>query len=134
MIYPVYSAPLSGEGGSVGRTIKSPPLLRMKFVNLIQSADGMGDLLGCIEGVNFKPNLEPGVFTGDDGDIFPKSFDISFRFTPQHEATLGWETETNQFITDTFPYSANNPGFDIGSADSGGNQSLDASEQDRALE
>lgn len=108
MLYPVYSQPLS-EAASItsrGRTVVGPPLLRVKFVNFIQSADGSGSLLGCIEGVNFAPNRDPGFFSAANGEIFPKLFNISFRFTPQHESVLGWDSVTKQFITPTFPYSA----------------------------
>ena len=108
MLYPVYTAPLSGQGGSgsLGRTIKAPPLIRLKFVNMIQSADGNGSLLGCIEGFNYSPNQAAGFFIETDGSIFPKHYNISFRFTPQHESPLGWGSETSEFLTENFPYSA----------------------------
>ena len=106
MLYPVYSAPLDGSGGSVGRTIKAPPLLRVRFVNMVQSANGNGSLLGCIEGLDFSPNKEAGYFVELTGELFPKHFNLSFRFTPQHESPLGWDAESKQFLTKTFPYSA----------------------------
>tara|TARA_Y100000592_G_C5396992_1_gene281172 strand:- start:193 stop:879 length:687 start_codon:yes stop_codon:yes gene_type:complete len=106
MLYPVYTAPMNGAENSLGRTIKAPPIMRIKFVNMIQSADGNGSLLGCIEGFNYAPNAEPGYFIERDGSIFPKHFNISFRFTPQHESPLGWGAEDKEFITDNFPYSA----------------------------
>lgn len=106
MLYPVYTPPLNASNQSLGRTIKAPPLIRIKFVNMIQSANGNGSLLGCIEGFNYAPNQEPGFFVERGGDIFPKHFNISFRFTPQHEDPLGWDSETSEFLTDNFPYSA----------------------------
>ena len=135
MVYPAYSAPLDGSGGSVGRTIKAPPLLRLSFVNFIQSADGMGQLLGCIEGVNFTPDFEPGFFVAQSGEIFPKEFTIDFRFNPQHESPLGWEIgATNSFITDTFPYNSKKPIAGTVSAESSeGNSSLESANNDRTL-
>jgi hypothetical protein len=106
MLYPVYTAPLNAANQSLGRTIKAPPLIRIKFVNMIQSANGNGSLLGCVEGFNYAPNQDPGFFVERNGDIFPKHFNISFRFTPQHEDPLGWDSETSDFLTDNFPYSA----------------------------
>ncbi len=105
MLYPVYTPPLNGAGASLGRTVKAPPLIRVKFVNMIQSADGSGSLLGCIEGFNYEPNQEPGFFVEKDGSLFPKHFNISFRFTPQHEDPLGWDSSTKRFLTENFPYS-----------------------------
>jgi len=106
MLYPVYTAPLNGQGGSLGRTLKAPPLIRVRFVNMVQSADGGGSLLGCIEGFSYEPNQEPGFFVERDGSLFPKHYNISFRFTPQHESPLGWGSENGKFLTDNFPYSA----------------------------
>ena len=47
MLYPVYSEPLNGSstGGSLGRTITAPPLIRIRFVNLVQSAEATKALL-----------------------------------------------------------------------------------------
>ena len=105
MMYPAYSKPLSGTGFSFGRTIKAPPLLRIKFANLIQSQAGMG-LLGCIEGFSFNPNREAGFFTPGE-EIYPKIFQIDFRFTPQHEETLGWDESSRSFLASSFPYNIN---------------------------
>jgi hypothetical protein len=133
MLYPVYSAPLSGEGGSVGRTIKAPPLLWVKFVNFVQAANGQDALLGCIEGLDFNPAKEAGYFIEKSGEIFPKHFNISFRFSPQHEDPLGWDATTKEFITDTFPYSA--APTVIENTNSGGqNKKLNDAETARSLE
>tara|TARA_B100000963_G_C22484288_1_gene606169 strand:- start:303 stop:980 length:678 start_codon:yes stop_codon:yes gene_type:complete len=105
MLYPVYTSPLNNAPDSLGRTIKAPPLIRIKFVNMIQSADGDGSLLGCIEGFGYSPNQNSGFFVERDGSLFPKHFNISFRFTPQHESPLGWDSSTSSFLTDAFPYS-----------------------------
>ena len=91
---------------SLGRTVKAPPLIRLKFVNMIQTADGSGYLLGCIDGFSYQPNRDVGFFVERDGSLFPKHFNISFRFTPQHESPLGWDSSTGTFLTDSFPYAA----------------------------
>jgi len=133
MLYPVYSAPLSGKGSSFGRTIKAPPLMWVKFVNFIQAANGKGALLGCIEGVSFNPEKEAGYFVEQSGEIFPKQFNISFRFTPQHENPLGWDSTTKGFLTDTFPYSAT-PTVAENTNSGGQNGTLNDAQNDRALE
>ena len=133
MMYPVYSAPLDGSGGSIGRTIKAPPLIRVRFVNMIQSAAaGGGSLLGCIEGVNFEPDKDMGYFVERSGELFPKKFNISFNFTPQHESPLGWDAETTEFLSGDFPYSAES--VSSVSRDRGGdNNRLNSANVDRLL-
>jgi hypothetical protein len=106
MLYPVYTPPLNNGVQSLGRTIKAPPLIRLKFVNMIQSADGNGSLLGCISGFNYTPNRDVGFFVERDGSLFPKHFAISFTFAPQHESPLGWDSSTGTFLTENFPYSS----------------------------
>lgn len=135
MIYPVYSEPLDGEGGSIGRVIKAPPLLRLSFVNFIQSADGMGQLLGCLEGLEFSPDMDPGVFVDERNNIFPKQFDISFRFTPQHETPLGWGPEMLEdgFLAESFPYGSRSSSFSELGNTSNENGALETAANDRAL-
>ena len=108
MLYPVYSVPLNGEdtGAALGRTIKAPPLMKIKFVNFIQSANGESSLLGCVDGFTFQPDQAAGFFVSPNGDLWPKIFNISFKFTPQHEQPLGWDNSSREFMTDNFPYSA----------------------------
>tara|TARA_B100001248_G_C27197517_1_gene369675 strand:- start:38 stop:715 length:678 start_codon:yes stop_codon:yes gene_type:complete len=108
MMYPVYSEPLAGTTGK-GRVIKSPPLMRLQFMNLIQNTSLVSDekgLLGCIGGFGFNPNKESGFFDVN-GELFAKNFNISFTFEPQHEEPMGFET--NKFINNQFPYGVNAP-------------------------
>ena len=104
MMYPVYNKPLSGGFEGRGRTIKAPPILRIQFMNLIKnnSASTVEEgLLGCIGGFSFSPNREAG-FYDQDNELLPKMFNISFRFDPQHETTLGFDEES--FINKDFPH------------------------------
>ena len=108
MMYPVYSAPLAGTN-SRGRVIKSPPLIRLEFMNLVKNTSLVSDdtgLLGCINGFQFSPNRDSG-FYDVDGELFPKNFNISFQFEPQHETPMGFEN--NRFIDASFPYTAPRP-------------------------
>ena len=133
MLYPMYSAPLDGSGGSVGRTVKAPPLLRIRFVNMIQSASGQGSLLGCIDGIEFNPEQDAGYFVERTGEIFPKLFKLNFNFTPQHESPLGWDAETKEFLTTTFPYSVG-PSTAAIVSNGGQNDRLNAATNDRLLD
>ena len=104
MMYPVYNEPLTGGIKGKGRTIKAPPILRLQFLNLIKnnSAESVEEgLLGCIGGFSFNPNRESGFFTQTD-ELLPKVFNISLRFDPQHESTLGFQE--GEFLNKGFPY------------------------------
>jgi len=104
MMYPVYNKPLNGGFEGKGRTLKAPPILRIQFMNLIKNnSDSTLEegLLGCINGFTFNPNKEAGYFD-QNNELLPKHFNISFKFDPQHETTLGFDEDT--FINQGFPY------------------------------
>ncbi len=106
MMYPVYSEPLDGANGQ-GRIIKSPPLIRLQFMNLVKntSLDSNEEgLLGCISGFTFNPNRQQSGFFDVNGELLAKNFNISFRFEPQHETPMGFER--NRFLESQFPYGA----------------------------
>ena len=135
MLYPAYSEPLNGSstGGSLGRTIIAPPLMRIRFVNLVKAAGGNESLLGCISGFDFNPNQQAGFFVDPSGDIYPKVFNISINFDPQHEQELGWG-EDGTFLTDQYPYGT--PSSDIGvpqSLASTGNSEIYSRQTNRVL-
>ena len=75
----------------------------VKNTSLLSNEQG---LLGCINGFSFNPNRESG-FYDVDGELFPKNFNISFQFEPQHETPMGFEE--NRFIDGNFPYAAPRP-------------------------
>ena len=99
-VYPVYGKPGTGMFGQVGDTevdgfqevlahdagiLSKPPLVRIKFANLITGTQPDG-LLGWISGLSWKPNLEMGMFTTGES-LFPKVISISFSFNVLHETT-----------------------------------------------
>ena len=102
MMYPSYSAPLA-EGGAEGRTITAPPIVKVKMMNYIQSADGTDGLLGGIRGLKFDPDFKIGHFIKANGDLIPKKFTISFTFMPQHARGLGHGPD-GQPLSPLFPY------------------------------
>ena len=102
MLYPLYGEPMA-KGNSLGRTIKAPPILRIKMMNYIQSPIGDEGLLGCISGLTFNPNFQVGHFIEKDGTIIPKTFRLNFNFDPQHDSELGFNDDGN-FLSSTFPY------------------------------
>ena len=84
-LYPEY------ETGDLGAsTIKSAPLLRMKFGNFMVNAETGQGLLGYVGGFSFTPDLDAG-FHMDGAKMYPKVFSLSADFTVLHEHNLGWD-------------------------------------------
>ncbi len=84
--------------------ISAPPILKLKFVNFISSADGDG-LYGVIDGgFNFKPDLEAGLFMRD-GILVPMTCKCSCEFIVIHTDKLGW-TQGRNLRTPSYPYQA----------------------------
>lgn len=82
--------------------ISKPPLLRIRFGNLIQNAsDPTIGLLCAATNFTFNPNIEMGFFTslaggeskdapmGLGGALYPKSIDCSLSLTALHEHDMG---------------------------------------------
>ena len=96
-LYPSYE----GTSGGVA-TINMSPLWRIKFGNLISSANGNPQgLLGYVNGLTMDPIMEDGMFmyepTKSRGpmrtqgvEYIPKTIRLNFEFTVLHEHPLGW--------------------------------------------
>ena len=115
MLYPSY------ENVGPANIIKSPPIFKAKFMNLINnyaingemtSADStptpadasIAGLMGYFTQFNIKPDFDPGVFV-IDGNLFPKLLKASCKFTVLHQEELGWDSSgspRNNFYK--FPY------------------------------
>lgn len=99
MCYPVYSKPIGKSNNA--RTIKGPPIWRIKYANYISSPDGRG-LLGTIAGISFTPKFDMGHFT-KNGKLLPIVYNLNFNFQPLHEETIGF-TEQGNFLNASYPY------------------------------
>lgn len=95
------------------RIINSPPLIRIKFANLIcDYTNPTRGLLGYVNGaVNITHGIDTnGVFVvqgedGADGSIYVKTYEVSFQMSVLHEETPGFDPDTGGFIeSDQFPY------------------------------
>ena len=88
--------------------LDSPPMIRVKFANLIAShVNPHKGLLGYI--TSFQSDFgikERGVFLGKDR-LFPKAIGFSITFTPLHEDTIGFDSvvAADKFLgNENFPY------------------------------
>ncbi len=77
-----------------GKYIARPPLVKIKFANIIKSYRGGGGLLGFIDSLSTNPVLEAGMFKDSSG-LYPRTVTVSFGFTVLHQSDLGWEIDGN---------------------------------------
>lgn len=131
MLYPDYDAL---DGGA--SRIKTDPLMKLRFMNLIQnsSTPGLnakeGGLLGHVEGFSYKPDLNVGFFdsmnlTTEASEVgfalpdnqagemlLPKTIKMSCKFTVIHQHALGWKDGEARDGFDKYPYGAPRIKFD----------------------
>jgi len=95
MLYPSYE--LSAHPSSTH--ISGPPLMRIKFMNLMQTSFGefVGQgLLGFVKGFTVSPIFESGFIDGTPagdgavGLIYPRGYKMACEFTVLHTHKLGW--------------------------------------------
>lgn len=82
-LYPSYT----GENNV--STLTKPPLLRLRFTNLLKRDSSLG-LLGKANGFSFLPDLDAGWFEIGPGEVYPKLLTFSMEFDVLHETHLGW--------------------------------------------
>lgn len=106
MCYPVYGGQNTSTRGA--GQISGAPLIKLKFANLITAmgsnsqtkgksninSAAQNGLLGWIDGISFKPNLEAGFYDPSPGQLFPKQIDLACEFHVLHEHPLGWTRST----------------------------------------
>ena len=89
MLYPDYTK-------SSATVMSKPPLVRLRYANLIRNTNSSSGLLGYITSLNWNPVLEMG-FYHFNGEMFPKVISISVEFTALHEP-LGDEGSPTGFF------------------------------------
>ena len=103
-MYPAYAPDRDEHGNALpgssspGRanTLSKPPLMRIRFANLIRgtgdSADAqLGGLLAAVSSLSVAPAFgDEGFFDPDQATLYPKLIKISCDFTALHEHRMGW--------------------------------------------
>lgn len=113
-LYPGYSeyTPVDDSGNTItsqdGQVRKNlimsrSPLVKVKFSNIIQAQDGSG-LLGWIDGVDWKPKLDSGMFT-ESGNFYAKIIELNVTLNVLHQQDLGYN-QTNKWLGNNkkFPF------------------------------
>ena len=82
------------RAGTGVRTIQSPPLLNIKFGQLISSKNGSGPLICYLNGFTYSPLIDASPFSDKnvyvDGEyMIPKQYDVNFSITVLHDYDLG---------------------------------------------
>ena len=129
-LYPTYSVEAKTFNESGFGIMSASPLLRLKFMNLIQStaqkgvsefanqfaaasgvktAQSYGDvqtlgLVGRVDGFNITHELDDGFVMIAGPLAVPKRISLSCTFYPIHEHGMGWDTDTKRFFAPEFPY------------------------------
>lgn len=98
MLYPSYSK----SGNAL--TLSKAPLVEIKFGNIIQDQGGPDQfLLGWIGTWSATPVLDMGMFTPGAGIFYPKVYNATLDFTPQHRQDLAFNKGAGGNPT-KFPY------------------------------
>ena len=81
--------------GYVAGVIARPPLVKVKFANLIKNSSNNEGLLGWIDSLSINPVLDMGMFS-EGGEFFPKVINLSFNFNVLHQHDLGLDEKNQQ--------------------------------------
>ena len=121
MLYPVYEDLVPGDPQKQfsATSIQAPPLLRVRFANLIsggQPGDNIeAGLVGKLGGLSYNPDFEHGVFTNpsNGGQILPKVNRFVCNYTVFHTEPLGWNQDALvRTDHERFPYSKTTTEYD----------------------
>jgi len=86
------------------RVLNSPPLVRIKFANLlVNHTNPHKGLLGYIKSFSTELGIQEGVFTSV-GKLLPRSVGFTISFSPLHETTVGWDSRKQFYGSSNFPY------------------------------
>jgi len=95
MLYPSYTDAVGDKDAKLNALVMSKaPLVELKLANLIQEQNAYENfLLGWIGSWSADPVLEMGMFT-DSNKLYPKVYNASLDFTPQHRVDLAFNKPT----------------------------------------
>ncbi len=99
MLYPTYHRQDNETTNAL--SLSKPPLIRMRYANLIAGKNGAG-LLGFISSINWNPVVEMGYFHRGS-NLYPKVIQISVEFQAIHAEELGWNSEGKTIHGDSDP-------------------------------
>jgi len=109
-MYPAYD----GEDA----VLEAPPILQIKFSNLIQDTSTGGGLYGRVDGVKYAPVFDTeGFFDMGPNHLLPKTVQLDLTFHVFHTHNLGWSQGSWRDGASGFPYSSNTKAEGVGKGD-----------------
>ena len=104
-----------GYTGQTAGTLSKPPLMKIRFANLIKNSSKGPDpgarvsgLLAAVNAITITPSFDDstGFFDEGVGRIYPKLFTINCDFTALHEHHMGWSPGSgfNSSELQNFPF------------------------------
>lgn len=77
--------------------MSAPPILKIRFSNLIANAEDDDGLYGYLDGYNFTPVRESGFhLDSETKEIIPKTFKVQLTFNVIHTDKLGWTIDNTR--------------------------------------
>jgi len=121
-MYPAY------DRQNQANTISKPPLMRIKFANLIRNAANNGGLLVAVGGLVITPDFAAdgaGFFDPGSETLYPKNISINLtNLTVLHEHQIGWGAEIgfNDDAYTQYPFGQTDGVFEAPSSRNQGNE------------
>jgi hypothetical protein len=121
MLYPVFTSTSKYSDRQGSRIVSNPPLMRVRFVNLIVDTSTGGSpggsaretgLTCTINGFNYSPDINAGFMHTRAGEVYPQLVKLSCELTVMHTHPLGYN-ETRRRNQENFPYGQERPIEDI---------------------
>jgi hypothetical protein len=102
MMYPKFSKIDNAETMS----LKAPPLLQVRYANLIKDAQSDSGLLCAASSIEFKPSFEHGFFAPSDesGTLYAKKYDLNLSLEILHTHQVGWDDGDDWLGGDNWPH------------------------------
>ena len=95
MLYPGYATNPTNVKGidtfTTSNSLSKPPLIRLKYANLIDSVGDEKGLLGWVDGFDITPTIDMGFFINGK-DHYAKVYTMSCTFNVLHEHDLGFNS------------------------------------------
>ena len=111
MLYPGYNTERTNNNKTrsvpaYAQTMARPPLIKIKFANLISDSENNQGLLGFIDNLSMKPVLDMGFFLAKEkgANLYPKVFSLSCGFTVIHQHDLGFGSDKKWQGQKYFPF------------------------------
>lgn len=114
MLYPVYSA----QGSGKNLVVSSPPLFKVRFINLIQDAGAGAPVAGSaansgivcsIAGFNYSPDIDAGFMHVGASEVYPQTIKLTADMTVMHTHGLGYD-QNGARRQANFPYGSSTEG------------------------